>query len=482
MEEIYNSVRQPFYKSLTRDNSFDHETFLSKTIHSYFQLARMVIEKAEQIEQQEEKLILVADDEPLTFELIQEYFKDADLPYKILKAETGSSAFKLATTEIPDLIITDWLMPVYDGLDLIKKLKLNPTTKDIPIIMVTGAEVPNEEFNKVLAAGAVDFIRKPIEDNELIARVKAALALRESLKEIKLDEESIQFKNQFLSLLKDATPSPVFYSDINGKLLGCNEGFAHLAKRERQDIVGTHLSTFLLPGFADDVLRSFQSISVPGVISNFEIQRQSPTSDSAVQSLLLSCVGFGKEQVEVIIGSFTDITEIVESKKYEFEKKYRNTKEQLERDLTQLQTELETSRRELENQVQLLIHSRNIKTNLIDMVSKLQPFLTTEGKGKFYSVLKQLNWDLNGEVEMSATRKFDEMHSAFYKELERMCPEITKNEKRLCAYLRMNHGATDIAKIMNKGLNSVNVAFNRIRSKVGVTTNRELKTILSASV
>lgn len=457
--------------------SFDRETILSKTIHSYFQLARMVIDKADEIEKRDDKVILIADDEPLTFELISEYFKDADLPYKILKAETGSAAYKIASTEFPDLIITDWLMPVYDGLDLIKKLKNHPRTREIPVIMVTGAEVPNEEFNKVLAAGAVDFIRKPIEDDELLERVKAALALRESLKETELCEESAQFKNQFLNLLKDTTPGPIFFADTMGKLLGCNEGFAHLVNRATPDIIEKHLLQILPREVADQMEICFETIKTPGVISNFEIEKRSCTGGT--QSLLLSCVGFGKEDVEVIIGSFIDITEIVEAKREELERRHCNIKEQFERELTQLQSELDIQKKELETQVELLIHSRSIKTNLIELVSKLQPFLTAEGKGKFYSVLKQLNWELNGEMEINALKKFDEMHLDFYTELENACPGITKNEKRLCAYLRMNHGATDIAKIMNKSLNSVNVAFNRIRSKAGVATNRELKTFLA---
>ena len=137
---------------------------MSRNIYSCFQLAKMIVTKVKEIETQKKKTILVADDEPLTFGLIEEFFHEANLSCNILRASTGRTAYAIAASRMPDLIITDWLMPELNGLDLIKQLKANPQTRDIPVIMITGALFKSNEFNEIIAAGAIDCINKPFED------------------------------------------------------------------------------------------------------------------------------------------------------------------------------------------------------------------------------------------------------------------------------------------------------------------------------
>src|SRR5437879_615436 len=85
-------------------------TSMPGSLSSFFRVAKRIVTWVEEIEQPCNKVILVADDEPLTFELIKEFFSDANLHFKILKAESGRSAYNLAIKELPDLIITDWIM------------------------------------------------------------------------------------------------------------------------------------------------------------------------------------------------------------------------------------------------------------------------------------------------------------------------------------------------------------------------------------
>jgi CheY-like chemotaxis protein len=199
MENHYPTNRPPFFrKEIATNDLIKQEALMSQNIYSCFELAKMVVTKVNEIEIKK-KVILVADDEPLTFKLIEEFFQDANLPYYILQAPNGTIAYDIAVSKNPDLIITDWLMPELNGLDLIKHLKADPKTKDIPVIMITGAIFQRDEHNKILAAGAVDCIRKPFDDMELISRVKTALTLHDALKEIKASQETIGTKNQFLS-------------------------------------------------------------------------------------------------------------------------------------------------------------------------------------------------------------------------------------------------------------------------------------------
>lgn len=140
------------------------------------------------------KNILLADDNPDNLQTIFEILTKAYPSYKILKANNGKIACKLAESRLPDLIITDWEMPEMDGIETIKYLKQQPSTADIPIIMASGIMTSSQNLETALNAGAVDYIRKPIDKIELIARVNSMLKLSDSYKFIK--EQNKQLKQQ----------------------------------------------------------------------------------------------------------------------------------------------------------------------------------------------------------------------------------------------------------------------------------------------
>jgi len=465
MENYYPIDRPPFLGKDIATKDFKQETLMSQNIYSCFQLAKVIVTKVEKMESKKKKVILVADDEPLTFRLIEEFFQDANLPCHILAAPNGTIAYAAAVSKKPDLIITDWLMPELDGLELIKQLKANPQTKDIPVIMITGAIFQNDQYNMILAAGAVDCIRKPFVYMELIARVKTALALHDAIKELKENEESIYAKNQFLHFLMDEAPNPIFFMDKKGCVLGCNKWFEKLVGRTEPEIIESMIND-ILPYFSykfDD-----QVSATRNGVKRFEIEFLNSSNES--RNLMLTCIGLGNPSSKVIIGSITDITEIVL-----FDK---SALTNFEVSVERLKNELDYKHQKLATQAELLIHSKNIKSNFIEAVSKLQPYLTNEGRAKFSTMLKQISREFNVEMELHIEKDFDQLHSGFYYSLEKNCPTITKNEKRLCAYLKMNHGASDIAKLTNKSLNSINVAFARLRAKLQLPSSKDLRSFL----
>lgn len=124
-----------------------------------------------------DKRILIIDDKVENLETIFRIFEIYADNYLLYQANTGGLAYKIAQKVKPDLIITDWDMPVMNGIDLMKKLKANKELKDIPIIVATGVMTSVENLKTALEAGAVDFIRKPIDEVELMARTNSALAL-----------------------------------------------------------------------------------------------------------------------------------------------------------------------------------------------------------------------------------------------------------------------------------------------------------------
>ena len=118
------------------------------------------------------KQILAVDDEEDILELVQ--FNLTKEGYQVFCAASGDEALKLANTHLPDLIVLDLMLPDIDGLEITKILKGEPTTKDIPIVMLTAK---GEEADIVigLELGADDYITKPFSPRILIARVRAVL-------------------------------------------------------------------------------------------------------------------------------------------------------------------------------------------------------------------------------------------------------------------------------------------------------------------
>ena len=99
--------------------------------------------------------------------------------FVILTAASGEEALASVAQQPPDLVLLDVMMPGMDGYEVAAKLKANPATVNIPIIMITG--MPDDTSRRRgLSAGAVDIIAKPVEWEDVVARVKSALRLKTS--------------------------------------------------------------------------------------------------------------------------------------------------------------------------------------------------------------------------------------------------------------------------------------------------------------
>ncbi len=116
-------------------------------------------------------LILIVDDDPKQLKILTGNLIEVNPEYKLIIATNGKSAVDIAIKNKPDLILMDWEMPVMNGVEAIKLLKAAEETKSIPVIMVTGTHNETEKLKEALDAGAIDFVNKPYNFVELLARI-----------------------------------------------------------------------------------------------------------------------------------------------------------------------------------------------------------------------------------------------------------------------------------------------------------------------
>jgi len=122
-----------------------------------------------------EPSVLVVDDNQQNLELLLAYLEDVDC--KTLSANDGAEALEIVKTSSPDLILLDVMMPKMSGFEVCRRIKNDPKTADIPVIMVTALNEMGD-IERAINSGTDDFLSKPINKWELVTRVKTMLKLK----------------------------------------------------------------------------------------------------------------------------------------------------------------------------------------------------------------------------------------------------------------------------------------------------------------
>ncbi|MFA5276392.1 MAG: response regulator, partial [Candidatus Omnitrophota bacterium] len=136
-------------------------------------------------------VILVVDDQLQNIELLEAYLVPQG--YEVFRASSGEEAMEKLSNNSIDLVLLDIMMPKMSGLEVLEKIRVNEKTKAIPVVMVTALK-ETEDKVKALEAGCDDFISKPFDKVELLARVKSILKISYYLRQ--LDE-----KNKFKTVV-----------------------------------------------------------------------------------------------------------------------------------------------------------------------------------------------------------------------------------------------------------------------------------------
>ncbi|TAJ08208.1 DNA-binding response regulator [Marinilabiliaceae bacterium JC017] len=200
--------------------------------------------------------ILVVDDLVSNLQIMVLYIKKANPSYTIYQSKSSINALEIAKKTQPDLVITDWDMPEMNGIELIRALKKEETTCNIPVIMATGVMLTSDDLKLALEAGAVDYIRKPIEPVELTARIHSALMIA-SYHKRNIEMKNKELAENALFLVK----SNEFNLDISKKL----QEFADVVNlhREEKELLDVIINEMAVKAKSDSHQRfhlAFQSV------------------------------------------------------------------------------------------------------------------------------------------------------------------------------------------------------------------------------
>ncbi len=181
-------------------------------------------------EEKKQHIILAVDDVAENLELLARNLQR--LGHKVLLATSGAKAIELANAKKPDLILMDVQMPLMTGFEACKILKENPQTANIPIIFLT-AKAEYDSVIEGFSMGAVDYVLKPFYNEELFARVKAHLTVKEL-------SDAVAAKNRMLTRYIDMIEHNIAISktDANGTIIYTSEALSNITGYTKDELIG----------------------------------------------------------------------------------------------------------------------------------------------------------------------------------------------------------------------------------------------------
>jgi len=395
------------------------------------------------------KKILIVDDSPLDLKILTEVLKNSSDTFQILSARDGKEAYDISIEAFPDVILMDWELPKISGIEVATKIKLNELTKDIPIIIISGVQINSESLLIAFNAGAIDFLEKPVDKIELLARINSALKLSESLKNVRKKNKQILNSKRFLQNIIDTFPNPFVFYNSDGKILGCNKEFEIISNKKLNQIINRNIYHLLPRSIAGSFFNDDLNLLDNNITEKNEIDFD---KGNEIRHFIISKAKYEDTNDDLIICLFSDITE--------FKK-------------TQSALILE-QKKKLTSTLMRLIQFNEFSSKILGELNKLEKTSTIEGKKVVHSIINKIqsmsdekNWE---EFDLH----FNKVQEEFYERLRLENSNITPNELKLCAFLRLNMTSKEIASMIHQNPQSIDVARYRLRKKLGLNDKENL--------
>lgn len=307
--------------------------------------------------------ILIADDEKISLHILEKYLLIENNNYSIIKAFDGKQTIDQTMKLLPDLILLDWNMPLMSGHEILTKLKSEPTTRNIPVIIVSAA-ISDIELESAIDAGAIDFIRKPIKRLDLKVRINNALVLHEALIDIEFQKQRIDShidELNKLSLIVKETDNSVLIISSEGEIEWANEGFKRMYGLSLEDFTSRYGNNIYEASFNKEtvknkiaeLLETGKSVSYVSYIQGFNA-----IVDKWIYTTLTPIYDDDQE-VNKIVAIETDITN---SKRYELSLEKKN------KEMIELTNKLQKINEELHLQKNLIQDERQKTDELLESI------------------------------------------------------------------------------------------------------------------
>lgn len=185
--------------------------------------------------------ILIVDDMPVNLRVIVDYLEGCG--FRIRVARSGERALKRVQYDQPDLILLDVLMPGIDGFETCRRLKADAATRDIPVIFMTALTDPEDKV-KGFEAGGVDYVTKPLHQEEVLARIVTHLSMRDMTRSLQEQNEQLAIRSQVEKkrLLLAVGQQHEQLRALTGKLTEVQENERRQLARELHDEMGQALT------------------------------------------------------------------------------------------------------------------------------------------------------------------------------------------------------------------------------------------------
>jgi DNA-binding response OmpR family regulator len=275
----------------------------------------------------EHKTILVADDDPGNRELVVSTMHGIAEGIKVLSAAHGGQVLEILAKREVDAVLLDWEMPVMDGYAVLCKMKEHDQWKQIPVLMYTGVMTSTGNLVKALEIGATDFIRKPTEPVELIARIKSVLKQREDFTErMRLEKESAEIRSILLKTEIDSLQEQL--NNYLVQLARKNEILINLRERlengESSLIAARHIDSLInMESYWDELFLQFSRLDKNFLVSLN--QKHSGLSPTELKFCVLIKAGMGSKDIASLLNVSTSA---VEKNRYRIRKKFDLTPEE----------------------------------------------------------------------------------------------------------------------------------------------------------
>jgi len=195
--------------------------------------------------------ILIVDNDPIVFYFFEETLKKEG--YLTEYANSGQAALEKVNSKDIDLILLDIMMPEIDGFEVCKRLQENPLTKSIPIIFVSAVD-DKQSYIKGFELGAIDYLNKPINQLDLVIKIRNYLKLTRNEAELKKSE--LRYK----SIVEDQTEF-IFRCVPDGTISFINPAFCNFLNKNNDELVGMNISFLVYPNSSKDILEELKLLT-----------------------------------------------------------------------------------------------------------------------------------------------------------------------------------------------------------------------------